>query len=358
MNEHLKTNQQSEITPYIEEGQILVEPERLVYDSTDTVILTGYGNPQLAHTVGNILNTDVHNPVSNFLDGETRVKIPVNVRSKHVIVMDSGFPQPNQRLAELKLMISAARQAAAGYITAAIPYFPYARQDRKDQARVPISGAEEAREIEHRGANAIMSFDIHAEQLQGAVRIPWDNLYGSIAILPMLRERNLLETVVASPDRGGVPRATAFAHRLGIPRLAIGWKQRDVNLNDKSQAIAMVGDVRNRDVVMVDDIFATGGTLMHFAELAKDQGANRIIAATTHGLFLDSPTNSCLEALSNSAIDEVIVTDTIQHREEILQHPKITVATIAPLFAEAIYRNMTGQSISELFNGIPALPSR
>jgi ribose-phosphate pyrophosphokinase len=245
---------------------------------------------------------------------------------------------------ELIFMIDAAKRSSASEISVIIPYFGYARQDRKEMPRVPISSSVVANMIVNAGADRILTLDIHSEQQQGFVNIPWDNLYGSSSLLPAIQEKNLSDVVVASPDKGGMTRATGYAKLLGAKGVALVYKQRDIHLNNESEALGMIGEVKGKDVLIVDDMLDTGGTIAHAADYLRKEGAKSVRVAVTHGLF----SGKAIERINNSVIDEVIITDTIFHREEVVKHPKITVVSIAPLLAEAIQRIQTGESISSL----------
>lgn len=308
------------------------------------IILSGRSNPQLAKSVASLLSHELLEPVSMFSDGEIRVRIPENMRRRHVFIIQPTSSPVNDSLMELIFMVDAAKRSSATEITVLIPYFGYARQDRKEMPRVPISSSVVANMLVNVGVQRILTVDIHSEQQQGFVNIPWDNLYGSSILLPIIQERKLQGLVIASPDKGGMTRATKHAKLLGASGVALVYKQRDIHLNNKSEAMGMIGDVKNRHILLVDDMLDTGGTIVHAADYLKKEGAKSVRVAVTHGLF----SGNALEKINASAIDEIIMTDTIAHREEILKHPKITIVSIAPLLAEAIRRIQTGESISSL----------
>lgn len=309
----------------------------------DYILLTGRANPKLAHAIGKILKKEVYEPISIFADGETRVKVIPNMRRRHVfIVQPTSPPAVNDHIMELVLMIDAAKRGSASEIIAVIPYFGYSRQDRKEMSRVPISASSVASIIAHAGADRILTVDIHAEQAEGFVQGPWDNIYASYSLIPEIKTRRLKDLVVASPDKGGVVRATGYARLLSASGIAIVYKQRDVAINDVSEALAMVGVVKNRDVLLVDDLISTGGTLIDAANYITKQGARSVRAAVTHGLF----SGSALEKINASTINEIMVTDTVALRDEVIKSPKVTVVSVASLLAEAIKRIETGQSIS------------
>lgn len=310
---------------------------------TDFVLLSGRSNPKLAKDIGKILKKDVDMPISVFSDGEIRVKISPNLRRRHVCIIQSTSHPVNDNLMELLLMIDAAKRASASEIVAVIPYFGYARQDRKEMSRVPISASLVAGLIDRAGADRILTVDIHSEQAEGFTQKPWDNVYASYSLVPELIKRKLKDLIIASPDKGGVVRATGYARLLNASGIAIVYKERDININDTSEALTMVGNVKGKDVLIVDDILSTGGTLLNAADYLRSQGARSVRAAVTHGLF----TGSALEEIKKSTIDEIIVTDTVARRDEIVNNSKITVVSVAPLVAGAISRIQSGESISK-----------
>ena len=308
----------------------------------DYILLTGRANPNLARAVGKRLKKKVDEPISVFSDGETRVAIAQNMRRRHVFIIQPTSPPVNDHIMELILMADAARRGSASEIIAVIPYFGYSRQDRKEKSRVPISASVIASLLEHAGVERIITVDIHSEQQEGFTRGPWDNVYASYSLLPVIKSRKIKELVVASPDKGGMIRATGYARLLHAEGVAMVYKERDVDVNDVSEALTMIGDIKGKDVLIVDDMISTGGTLFNAANFLKKQGARSVRAAVTHGLF----TGDALKKFNESAIDEIIVTDTIVQRDEVSSHKKITIVSVAPLLAEAIKRIETGQSIS------------
>lgn len=310
----------------------------------DYILLAGRSNPTLAKEIAKILKKDVHEPVSVFSDGEVRVKIEPNLRRRHVYVIQPTCPpNVNDYIMELVLMIDAARRASASEIIAIVPYFGYGRQDRKEMPRVPISSSVVAGIIEKAGADRIVTIDIHSEQQEGFIHAPWDNLYASYSLIPAIRAKKLKDIVVASPDKGGVLRATGYAKLLAASGIAIVYKERDINVNDAlSQSQTLIGDVKGKDVLLVDDLISTGGTIINAANYIKKVGAKSVRAAVTHGLF----TGPALKKIEDSSIEEFITTNTITLPSEVLKHPKVTVVSIAPLLAEAIRRIESGESLS------------
>jgi ribose-phosphate pyrophosphokinase len=309
------------------------------------VLLTGRANEKLANDIAKLLKTKVHNPISKFSDGETRVKIPINLRNRDVfIIQPTCPPEVDSYFIELLLMIDAARRASANKIYAVIPYLGYSRQDRKEGPRVPISSAILTEMIEYAGVTAISTVDLHSEPQQGFIRVPVDNLYGSYSLVPKLKAMKLKNLVVASPDKGGVPKATAYAKFLKADGVAIVYKERDLKVNNQAEALEMIGDVKDKNVLIVDDIADTAGTICEAANLIKKRGAKSIIAAVTHGLL----TGPAVSRINESAIERMLVTDTVPLHAEAAASPKIKVVTIAPLLAEAIRRTESGDSISSL----------
>lgn len=308
------------------------------------VLLTGTANLKLSKDIGKLLKKQVHETVTEFADGEKRIVIPENLRRRDVFIIQPTGTPVNDNIMELLLMIDAAKRSSASEITALVPYFGYARQDRKDRPRVPVSASLIAQLIEYAGADRIVTIDIHSEQEQGFILGPWDNLYGSYTLLPVLKKRFRKNLVVASPDKGGVTKATFYLHHLKADGLAIVFKVRDVYRENVSQALDMIGDVKGKDVLLVDDMIDTAGTICGAANLLKEKGARSICAAATHGLF----SNPAMERIEKSALEQIFVTDTVPLKKDVLQSPKIKVASVAPLLAEAIKRIYNGDSISKL----------
>jgi len=309
----------------------------------EVVLLTGRANPQLAQSIARLLNKDLYSPVTIFSDGEIRIRISPNMRRRHVFILQPTSSPVNDHLMEVILMADAAKRSSADEVTVIAPYYGYSRQDRKEMPRVPISSSVVANMILSAGADRIVTIDIHSEQQQGFVHIPWDNLYGSYSLIPEIRKRKLKNLVVAAPDKGGMTRATGYARLLGAKDIAIVYKERDIQVNNKSEALAMIGEIKGKDVLLVDDMIDTGGTIVNAANHIKKNGAKSVRVAATHGLF----SGNALEKIANSALDEVIVTDTILQQEAVRNNPKIHIVSVAPLLAEAIRRIETGESISE-----------
>ncbi len=307
------------------------------------VLLTGTANLKLAQDIAKILGKNVDETVTVFADGEKRITIPENLRKRDVFIIQPTCPPVDSNLMELLLMIDAAKRSSATEITAVIPYFGYSRQDRKDRPRVPISASLVAGMVEYAGADRIVTVDIHSEPEPGFVKIPWDTLYASYNLFPVLKKKfkgdNL---IVASPDKGGVTKATFYLHYLKAKGLAIVFKVRDVYRENSSEALDMIGDVKGKDVLLVDDMIDTAGTIVSAANLLKNRGAKTISVAATHGLF----SKPALERIANSPIGHVFITDSVPLTKEITDNPKFSVVSIAPLLAEAIKFIYNGDSIS------------
>jgi ribose-phosphate pyrophosphokinase len=310
----------------------------------DPILLSGRAHPELARSVAKLLKLSIYEPISLFSDGEIRVRIPHNMRRRHVFIIQPTAPRVNDSIMELLFMIDAAKRSSAAEISLIIPYFGYSRQDRKEMPRVPISSSAVTTMLTSAGASRILTIDIHSDQQQGFTQIPWDNLYGSYSLLPAIKSEHLKGLVVASPDKGGLLRATGYAKLLGAEGVALVYKLRDVAVNNKSEALAMIGEVEGKNILLVDDMLDTGGTIVHAANYLKDKGAKSIRVAVTHGIF----SGNAMDKISESAIAEVIVTDTIEQRPDVIKNKKIKIVSVAPLLAKAIKRITTGESISNL----------
>lgn len=307
------------------------------------VLLTGTANLKLAQDVAKILGKNINESVSTFADGEKRIIIPENLRRRDVFIIQPTCPPVDSNIMELLLIVDAAKKSSASEVSAIIPYFGYSRQDRKDRPRVPISASLVARLIEFAGAGRILTVDIHSEQEPGFVEVPWDNLYASFSFLPVLKRQFGKKLVVASPDKGGVLKATFYADLLDAQGIAIVFKERDITSKNESKALDMIGNVKDKDVLIVDDMIDTAGTICEAANLIKMRGAKSISAVATHGLFSEP----AYERISKSSIDKIFVTDTVPQKKEMLNNPKITVVSVAPLLAEAIKCIHNGDSMSE-----------
>lgn len=316
--------------------------------NNDLIILTGSAHPKLAASIGEILGKDVYNVAREpFNDGSPDVRIPTTLRRRDVFVIQPVSPPDLiYQYEELKDILDATKRVGGANVTAVVPYFPYARSDRMNRQRAPISGARAAREIVEAGADHILTVDLHSEQLMGTIhRYPWDNVYASYCLVPEIKKLGLDNVVVASPDRGGSERAFKYRDFFDPQdEIAIFYKVRHPETRlptiDK-----VVGDVEGKNVIFVDDILDTGGTLVGAANHAFSKGAKSVRAMITHGLF----TGGALKKVEDSAIERVYTTDSTNLREEIRDHEKVSTHTIAYLVADAIRRIHTGESIQELF---------
>jgi len=304
-------------------------------------ILAGNAHPDLAKRIADYIGEPlggVH--ISRFPDGEIFVKIIENIRGADVyIVQPTSFP-PNETLMELLIMIDAAKRASAARITAVMPFYGYGRQDRKDQPRVPITAKLVANLLTAAGTDRLIAMDLHAQQIQGFFDIPVDHLYAAPVVVKHIRTRNIPDLVVLSPDPGGLKMAYGYANMLDAG-LAIVAKQR--KSATEVEAINLVGDVEGMNVLMVDDLCTTAGTLTSAAKLCKDRGAKSIIASVTHGLM----TELAITRLKASPIEEVITTDSVPPKD--WQGFNVRVLSIAELLGEAILRVHNNQSVTSLF---------
>jgi ribose-phosphate pyrophosphokinase len=283
--------------------------------------------------------------VSCFSDGEISVEINENVRGKDVFIIQSTCAPTNDNLMELIVMADALRRASAGRITAVVPYFGYARQDRRPRsARVPITAKVVADMITSVGIDRVLTIDLHADQIQGFFDIPVDNIYGSPVLLADLQKQPFDNLMIVSPDVGGVVRARAVAKQLGEVDLAIIDKRR-ARANE-SQVMHIIGDVSGRDCVIVDDMVDTAGTLCKAAAALKQHGARRVVAYCTHPVLSGAAINNIL----NSEMDELVVTDTIPLSAEAIASGKIRQLSLSPLLAETVRRINNEESISAMFD--------
>ncbi|HXX54145.1 MAG TPA: ribose-phosphate pyrophosphokinase [Thermodesulfovibrionales bacterium] len=306
-------------------------------------VISGSSHGGLAQEVVDCLGISMcDTTITTFSDGEIMIQINENVRGTDAFVIQSTCPPVNDNIMKLLLIIDALKRASAGRITAVIPYYGYARQDRKVQPRVPISSKLVADLITAAGANRVLAVDLHAGQIQGFFNIPVDHLYASPVLLDYICGRNFKDLVIVSPDAGGVERARAFAKRLQCS-LAIVDKRREVA--NVSQVMNVIGGVRGRDTLLLDDMIDTAGTTTQAAFALKEHGAHRVFAASTHAV-LSGP---AIDRINSSVIEEVIVVNTIPLDSKKEKCSKLTVLSIAPLLAEAIKRIHEESSISSLF---------
>ena len=306
-------------------------------------IFTGNSNPGLAKKICQYLSLPLGGAeVKTFSDGEIQIEIIENVRLKDVFVLQSTCSPVNDNLVELLLMIDAFKRSSARRITVVIPYFGYARQDKKVAPRVPISAKLVADMITLAGANRVITMDLHAGQIQGFFNIPVDNLFAAPVLIDYIRNNFRDELVIVSPDAGGVERARAIAKRLNA-ELAIIDKRREAP--NKAKAMAVIGDVTDKVAVILDDMADTAGTLTEAAEAVMHAGAREIHACCAHAV-LSGP---AIERICDSALKSLVVTDTIPLKENAAACDKIKVLTISQLVGEAIIRSFRGDSVTSLF---------
>ena len=314
--------------------------------SDELAILSGNANPALAKAICKELGVPLADSfVGRFSEGEIHLKINDNVRGKDVFVIQPTCPPTNDNLMELLMMIDALGRASARRITSVIPYYGYARQDRKDQPRVPITAKLVANLITTAGANRVLTMDLHAGQIQGFFDIPLDHLYAITVFEQYIRRKRLSPIVVVSPDVGGIKMARAYAKRLRAS-LAVVDKRR--NSPESTEVMHILGEVKGKICLVVDDLIATGSSLVEAAEALKGAGATAVYACVTHPVLSGPARNR----IASSCLKELMVTDTIPLKKE-QRHPKITVLSVAPLLSEAIRRIHYEQSISVLFDGVP-----
>jgi ribose-phosphate pyrophosphokinase len=306
-------------------------------------LFSGNANPSLAKEICEYLGISLGLATSSsFSDGEIRIRIDENVRGADVFLMQSCCYPVNTSIMELLIMIDALKRSSAYRITAVIPYFGYARQDRKDQPRVPISAKLMADLITTAGASRVLTMDLHAGQIQGFFNIPVDNLYATPILLDYITKKEGSDLVVVSPDAGGVERARAFAKRLQA-NLAIIDKRREGPNN--THVMNIIGDVQGKSALLLDDMIDTAGTIVQGAQACADNGAKMVWAGCTHPV-LSGP---ALERIQSSCLSEVVVTNTIPLNGKDQICPKLRVLSVAPLLGEAISRIHEEESVSSLF---------
>lgn len=311
----------------------------------DMKLFAGNATPELAQKVAERLFIQLGKAkVGRFSDGEISVEIEENVRGGDIFILQSTCAPTNDNLMELIVMVDAMRRASAGRITAVIPYFGYARQDRRVRSsRVPITAKVVADFLSSVGVDRVLTVDLHAEQIQGFFDVPVDNVFGTPVLLEDMQEKNLENPVIVSPDIGGVVRARANAKLLDEADLAIIDKRRPKA--NVAQVMHIIGDVKDRDCILVDDMIDTGGTLCAAAVALKKNGAKRVFAYATHPVF----SGNAVDNLRDSCIDEIIVTDSVPLSPEIAALPNVRVLSLSPMLAESIRRVSNEESISAMF---------
>ncbi|HAN56550.1 ribose-phosphate pyrophosphokinase [Sulfuriferula sp.] len=314
----------------------------MAYDSM--MVFTGNANPRLAADVVRHLNIHLGRAtVSRFSDGEVMVELMEHVRGKDVFVLQSTCAPTNDSLMEVMVMVDALRRASAGRITAAIPYFGYARQDRRPRsARVAITAKVVANMLAGVGVDRLLTMDLHSDQIQGFFDIPVDNIYASPILLGDVWKQSFPNLIVVSPDVGGVVRARALAKRLESDLAIIDKRRPKPNV---AKVMNIIGDVQGRTCVIMDDLVDTANTLCEAAQALKDKGAERVLAYCTHPVL----SGTAVQRIENSALDELVVTDTIPLREEAKNSPRIRQLSVAELLAETMRRISNEDSVSSLF---------
>ena len=308
------------------------------------MVFSGNANPALANDIARKLGTPKGNAVvSLFSDGEINIEINDNVRGHDVFIVQPTCAPTNRNLMELVLMIDALHRASAGRITAVVPYFGYARQDRRVRSvRVPISAKVVADMLSNAGVDRVLTVDLHAEQIQGFFNCTVDNVYGAPVLLDDIERRNYANLQVVSPDIGGVVRARAVAKQLGCDLAIIDKRRPSAN---QTEVMNLIGDVNDRTCVLVDDIVDTAGTLCKASEALKNFGASKVVAYATHPVL----SGSAIKNIKESKLDELVVTDSIPLNEEANNCKVIRTLPLAPLLAETVRRISNEESISAMF---------
>jgi len=304
-------------------------------------VFSGTANEPLARAICQYIGIELGRAtIRPFPDGETFVKIEENVRGQDVFVVQPTSPPTNHNLMELFIMIDALRRASAQRITAVVPFYGYARQDRKDQPRVPITAKLVANLMVAAGANRLLTMDLHAQQIQGFFDIPVDHLYAAPVMYAYLRQKKLPNLVVVSPDVGGLKMAYAYAQTLQAGLAIVAKRRRSAT---EVESLAVIGEVRGKNCLLVDDLTETAGTLVQAAELLRKKGARKILACVSHAILSDQ----AVERLRNSKIDELITTDTVFR--PVITGVNITTLSVAGLLGEAIKRIHNNESVNSLF---------
>ena len=320
--------------------RVAAQPTNQTMQIGEMKVLSGTAHPKLAKEICEFLGTPMGQvTLRRFPDGEHFVKINENIRGKDVFIVQPTCPPANDHLMELLIMIDAARRASAHRITAVLPFFGYARQDRKDQPRVPITAKLVANLLTTAGANRVLTMDLHASQIQGFFDIPVDHLYGSTVFYDYVHRFRVEETVVMSPDVGGIKMSAAYADMLGTPFGFVAKRRTDAS---NVEAMNIVGDVRGKNVLLVDDLTESAGTLLAAANLCRENGAREVRAAVSHAVLNEKG----FERLATGFLDELITTDSTPIEARDLP---ITILSVAPLLAEAILRISNHQSVTSLF---------
>jgi ribose-phosphate pyrophosphokinase len=307
---------------------------------SNDMLFSGTANPELAEEIARYLEMPLSEAkISRFSDGEISVQIAESVRGKDIFIIQPTSAPANANLMELLIMTDALKRSSANSITAVVPYYGYARQDRKAAPRVPISAKLVANLMETAGITRMVTVDLHASQIQGFFDIPVDNLYGAILFMDYIKAKNFANPVIASPDIGGVARARYFASKLGLDMVIIDKRREKAN---ESEVMNVIGDVEGKDIILIDDMIDTAGTMVKGAQALKDLGATSVMACCTHPV-LSGP---ALERIEKGALDELVVSNTIP-----MVRPcgKIKMLSSAPMLGEVIRRVSNNESVNSLF---------
>ena len=310
----------------------------------NTLLFTGNANRELAEEIASQLGIELGKAkVARFSDGEVDVEIHQNVRARDIFVIQPTCAPTNEHLMELCIMVDALKRASARRVTAVIPYYGYARQDRRPRStRVPISAKVVANMLEAVGVERLLTMDLHADQIQGFFNIPVDNIYASPVLLSDLQSKRYQDLVVVSPDVGGVVRARALAKQLGCELAIIDKRRPRANV---SEVMHVIGDIESRNCVIMDDMIDTAGTLVKAAEVLKERGAKNVYAYCTHAVF----SGPAIERIASSMLDEVVITNTVPLQAAGRNCRKVRQLSVAFLFAETIRRISDGESVTSLF---------
>lgn len=304
-------------------------------------LFSGTANREFAEKVSQYLNMSIGGAsIQKFSDGEVSVQIQESVRGQDVFIVQPTCAPTNDHLMELLIMVDALKRSSARSISAVMPYFGYARQDRKAAPRVPISAKLVADMLETAGIDRVITIDLHAAQIQGFFNIPVDNLYGSVLFVDYLKAKNLPNPIIASPDIGGVARARSYANKLGYDLVIVDKRREKANV---AEVMNIIGEVDGKDVILVDDMVDTAGTLVKAAEVLKQRGATSVMACCTHGV-LSGP---AYDRINEGTLDELVITDTIPMKNS---NSKITVLSAAKIIGETIRRITNNESVNSIFN--------
>jgi ribose-phosphate pyrophosphokinase len=307
---------------------------------TGYMLFSGTANRELSEEISEYLDQPLSSAnITRFSDGEISIKIKESVRGKDVFIIQPTSAPANANLMELLIMVDALKRSSAKSITAVVPYYGYARQDRKAEPRVPISAKLVANLMETAGITRVVTVDLHASQIQGFFDIPVDNLYGAILFNDYVKSKNLKNPIVASPDIGGVARARYFAKSLGLDMVIVDKRRERAN---ESEVMNIIGDVKGKDVIIIDDMIDTAGTMVKAAKALKDKGATSVMACCTHPV-LSGP---AYERIENGALDELVITNTIPIKRKL---DKIKVLSTARMLGEVIRRVYNNESVNSLF---------